>query len=348
MVKIGIQGFGRLGRNLLKLAFRKAQQKGCGDVGTVVMVNDPAINSDCLAYILKHDSFYGPSSIDIVEMGCSIMLDGVRVEITQESKIEKIPWAKNKVEYVIDTTGANSTCQTASKFLTGGVKRVIVTGCSNVPIFIFGVNQCCYELDMKVVSAGTPCMNALMPLLRIIHEHFCIEQAMSRVMRPLTTSDNILDGTTGLCCRGTRAALNAFTPCISFTTPDFVNKIMPELEGKNQSTALRISVPVVGAVSLTVKLGKEATYDVLKCRLKEASETFMKGIVGFTEDHVISTDMIGNTNSCVVDAKAGISIGKCMANVYAWYDSELGFASRIFDLANYMASREGCPPGSKA
>ncbi|CAH1956752.1 unnamed protein product [Acanthoscelides obtectus] len=311
------------------------------------MVNDPAINPDCLAYAVKHDSFYGKSSIDIVEMGCSLMLNGVRVEITQEPNIEKIPWAKNKVDYIIDTTGQNSNCQNASKFLVGGVKRVIVTGCSSVPIFIFGVNQTCYELDMKVVSAGTPCMNALLPLLKILHEHFSIEQAMSRVIRPVTNSDNILDGTTGLSCRGTRSILNTFTPIVPFTTPDFVNRIIPELEGKNASTAIRVCAPIVGAVSLTVRLRKEATYDIIKCRLKEASESYMKGIVGFTEESATSSDMIGNTNSCIVDAKSGISIDKRISNVYAWYDSELGFASRIFDLASYMASREGCPSDSR-
>nr|CAH7753628.1 unnamed protein product [Callosobruchus chinensis] len=203
------------------------------------MVNDPAINSDCLAYILKHDSFYGPSPIDIVEMGCSIMLDGVRVEITQESNIEKIPWAKNKVEYVIDTTGENSTCQKASKFLTGGSEKSYrdrLLQCAN---FHFRSKPMLLRVRHESCIRWYSLYERTHALLRVIHEHYCIEQAMSRVMRPLTNSDNILDGTKGLCCRGTRAILNAFTPCVPFTTPNFVNKIMPELEGKNESTALR-------------------------------------------------------------------------------------------------------------
>ncbi|CAG9813425.1 unnamed protein product [Phaedon cochleariae] len=344
MAKIGINGFGRLGRQLLKIAIEKCKKKCATDVSRVLMVNDPNVKPDCFGYLLKNDSLYGKSHMEIVEMGSCLMIDSQRVEITSESKIEKIPWQKCKVDYVIDTTGQNQNCNKASAFLTEGIKKVIVTGCSNVPIFIVGINHACFDVNMKTVSAASPSLNAVMPVLRVLHENFQIQQAMVTEIQPLTNSDKILDDAYGATsCRSSRSSLTSFSPTQSSSGQEFVNRVMPELEGKTASAAIKIPIPCIGAIDVTAKFGKEAPYEVIKDKFKEASQGYLKNILKYSEENLVSTDIIGDPHSCVFDAKAGVALSKCMVKVFAWYDSEMGFANRIYDLTNYMSSRESCP-----
>ncbi|XP_074037929.1 glyceraldehyde-3-phosphate dehydrogenase [Leptinotarsa decemlineata] len=343
MVRIGLNGFGRLGKQLLRIAINACKKKCASDVSRILMINDPHLTTESMAYLLKNDSLYGKFKSEVVEMGSSIMVDGQRVEVTSENKIEQIPWKKCNVEYVIDTTGQNANCNKASMFLTEGIKRVIVSGCSNVPIFIVGVNHACFELNMKTVSASTPSLNCVMPLLKVLHENFEIQEAIVTTLEPLNNHDKILDeGYGAISSRSSRSCLNSFFPIVSTSSQKFVDRIMPELEKKTESTAIKIPVPCVGAVEVTAKLGKEAPYELVKHRFNDASQGYLRGMIRYTEEELVSTDIIGDPHSCIFDAKAGIGLTKCLVKIFAWYDCETGFANRVYDLANYIGSRENC------
>ncbi|KAJ8923247.1 hypothetical protein NQ315_001803 [Exocentrus adspersus] len=342
MVKIGINGFGRLGRQLLKIALIKSKEKTVADIPKLVMINDANVPTECLNKLIKKDTYHGNFSVVIETSKDGIILDGSKIHIFRETAADKAPWSKIGVDYVIDTTGRNSSCADASKYVTAGVKRIIVTGCSNIPMFVMGVNHACITKEMKSISATSPSMNCLAPILRVLHEFFEIEEAASTAFIPLDNSDNILDDGTPHGCRAIRSVMGNFYPTSATTKGSFINKIIPELEGKTESSAIKIPVPCVGAIDITVKFRKEAPINILRCKLKEASQSYMQHIMGFTDDDVGSSDIIGNPNSCVVDAKATIAISKCSAKVFAWYDAEYAFANRLYDLAKYLCSREDC------
>ncbi|XP_018565854.1 glyceraldehyde-3-phosphate dehydrogenase-like [Anoplophora glabripennis] len=342
MVKIGINGFGRLGRQLLKVVINKYKQKTVADLPRLVMINDAELPTKCVGYLIRNDTYYGKFAGDIVEMDDSISVDGLRIEISREPNPEKIQWSKNGVEYIIDTTGKNTTCNLASKFLRAGVKRVIVTGCSNVPMFIVGVNHACFTKEMKSISAATPSMNCLAVMMKVLHENFEIEEAMATAFHPLNSSDKILDDPGPSNCRSSRSAIMSFSPTDATTKKEVVDKIMPELEGKTESAAIKIPVACVGGIDLTVKFKKNAPAEMIRCKLKDASDGPMKEVLGYSDEELVSSDLIGNSKSCVIDSKSAVNCSKCTAKIFAWYDAEHAFASRLFDLAKYISSREDC------
>ncbi|KAG5876398.1 hypothetical protein JTB14_010508 [Gonioctena quinquepunctata] len=343
MARIGLNGFGRLGRQVLKVAINKCKQKCAEEISRILMINDPNLTTESMAYLLRNDSHYGKFNSEVVDMGSSLMVDGQKIEVTNEQKLDKIPWKNCKVEYVIDTTGQNTNCTKATVLGNDGVKRVITSGCSNVPIFTVGVNHACFELNMKAVSAGTPSLNCVMPLVRVLHDQFQIKEAMVTVLKPLSINEKIYDDahrTTDR--RSSRSSIHSFAPCMSSVTQKIMSRLMPELQDRIELTAIKIPVPCVGAVEITAKLGKETTYEVLKKQFNEASKGYMKGMIRYTEEELVSTDIIGDPHSCVFDAKAGGGVSNSFVKIFAWYDSESGYANRVYDLANYIASRETC------
>ncbi|KAF7265800.1 glyceraldehyde-3-phosphate dehydrogenase-like isoform X2 [Rhynchophorus ferrugineus] len=344
MVKIGINGFGRVGRLLVRIALEQCGKGTAGsDLPIVSIVNDPNLSPQCMGYLFKQDTFYGTFKKDIVELDNCILVDGQRIEAVQETDLTKIPWNKHcPVEYIVDTTGEHTTCRSASMHLRDGIKAAIVTGNSDIPIFIMGVNHTCYKPDMKTVSVSSPSMNCLTAMLRVVHENFKVERAMATAIHPISNSDKILDDITGSVCRESRSAIINFMPVRSAAPGRYVSRVMPELEGKVESTAVKIPVPCIGAVDLTVMLGKEITYDLVGAKIKEAADCYMKGVIRYSAEDLASSDIIGDPHSCVFDAKAGVGLQKNIVNLFSWYDAEYAFAHRLYDMVKYIASREVC------
>ncbi|XP_030754236.1 glyceraldehyde-3-phosphate dehydrogenase 2-like [Sitophilus oryzae] len=344
MVNVGINGFGRIGRLLVRIALDQCGKGTAGsDSPVIAIVNDSNLSPQCMGYLFKNDSFYGSFKREIIEMDNCILLNGQRIEAVHESNITKIPWNKGcPVEYIIDTTGRNISCASASQHLRESVKRVIVTGNADIPIFIMGVNHTCYKPDMKTVSVSSPSLNCLAAMLRVVHENFKVEKAMATAILPLTNSDKILDDNGGSVCRESRSAIVNFLPVGSAAPGRYVSRVMPELEDKVESTAVKIPVPCVGAVDLTAILGKPASYDLVAAKIKEAADCYMKGVIRYSVEDLVSSDIVGDPHSCVFDSKAGLGLGKNAVKLFGWYDAEYAYAHRLYDLLKYVISREVC------
>ncbi|KAJ8943266.1 hypothetical protein NQ318_017284 [Aromia moschata] len=342
MAKIGINGYGRLGRLLLRVAVDKCKGKSAVRSPMVVMINDPHIPKCGSANLIKKDSFQGGCCCDVKELSDGIMIDGLKVEFSREDKVEKIPWTKYGVDYIIDTTWQHTERDSAKKLATPGIKRVMVTGCKNIPMFVFGVNHACFKLDMKLVSAASPSTNCLATMLSVLHEYFGVENALATTLRPFSNYYRLLDDPTRSNVRDCRASINCMAPTEALSQGHVIGKIMPELDEKTETTTIRVPVTCVGAVSLAVKLKKPAPLDVINLKFKEAAVTYMKGIIRVSEEELVSNDVISDCHSCVMDLKTGKPLSKCAAQLFAWYDAEYAFASRLYDLAQYISSREDC------
>ncbi|KAL1497673.1 hypothetical protein ABEB36_008595 [Hypothenemus hampei] len=344
MVKIGINGFGRVGRLLLRIAIEKCSKGSVGsEMPVVTIINDSDISPCTMGYLLKHDTIYGPLKKEIVKMDDCIMIEGQRIETTQIQEVRKIPWHKAcTIDYVVDTTGMNITCAAASAHLQDKIKGVLVTGCADIPIFCVGVNHTCYKPTIKTASIGTPSLNCLTTMLRVLQENFKIEKATALAIQPLSINDKILDDGTGSTPREGRSAMTNVIPVNSPASGRFVSRIIPELTDKIESTSIKIPIPCVGAIDLTAELSKETCFEIVGTKLKEASECYMKGILKFTTEELVSSDLIGDSHSCIVDFKAGIGLPKNTIKVFGWYDAEYASAYRLYDMIKYIAAREVC------
>jgi len=331
MAAIGINGFGRIGR----LVLRAALQKGAN----VVAINDPFIDLDYMVYMFKYDSTHGQYKGEVSAADGKLMVDGRSITVFSERDPTAIPWGSVGAVYVVESTGVFTTLEKAGAHHKGGAEKVIISAPSaDAPMFVMGVNEESYNKDMKIVSNASCTTNCLAPLAKVINDNFGIQEGLMTTVHAATATQKTVDGPSGKDWRGGRGASQNIIPS-STGAAKAVGKVIPELNGKLTGMAFRVPTPDVSVVDLTVRLGKEATYAEICAKLKEASEGSMKGILGYTEDMVVSTDFLGDQRSSIFDAKAGIQLSGTFVKLVSWYDNEFGYSNRVIDLINHMHSK---------
>jgi len=333
MVNIGINGFGRIGR----LVARAALSKG-GDV-KLVAVNDPFIGVDYMVYMFQYDSTHGKFNGEVKAVDGNLVINGNTIKVFDKRDPAEIPWGASGAEYVVESTGVFTTTDKASAHLKGGAKKVIISAPSaDAPMFVVGVNEKEYKSNLEVVSNASCTTNCLAPLAKVINDEFGIEEGLMTTVHAMTATQKTVDGPSGKDWRGGRTASNNIIPS-STGAAKAVGKVIPELNGKLTGMAFRVPTVDVSVVDLTVRLKKKATYDEIKAKLREASEGCMKGVLGYTEDDVVSTDFIGDQRSSIFDAKAGIQLSPTFVKLVSWYDNEYGYSCRVVDLMTYMSKQ---------
>ena len=330
-VKIGINGFGRIGR----LAFRAAVNNPNVQV---VGINDPFIDLEYMKYMLKYDTVHGQFDGEIEVKGDKLVVNGKEISVYASMKPEEIPWKDCGAEYVIESTGLFTTTEKASAHFQGGAKKVVISAPSaDAPMFVMGVNQDKYTKDMNVVSNASCTTNCLAPLAKVIHDRFGIVEGLMTTVHATTATQKTVDGPSKKDWRGGRAAAGNIIPS-STGAAKAVGKVIPSLNGKLTGMAFRVPTLNVSVVDLTCRLEKAATYEEICAALKEASENELKGILGYTEDAVVSSDFITDPRTSIFDAKAGISLNPNFVKLVSWYDNEWGYSNKLIDLISYMAT----------
>jgi len=330
VVKVGINGFGRIGR----IVFRNAVEHQDIDI---VSVNDPFIEPEYAAYMLKYDSTHGVFKGEIKVSGKNLIVNGKEITFYTERDPANIPWSEKGAEYVVESTGVFTTNEKASLHLKGGAKKVIISAPSaDAPMFVMGVNEKEYKSDIPVLSNASCTTNCLAPLAKVIHDKFTIVEGLMTTVHSYTATQKTVDGPSGKDWRGGRGAAQNIIPS-STGAAKAVGKVIPDLNGKLTGMSMRVPTANVSVVDLTARIEKSASYDQIKAAIKEASEGELKGVLAYTEDDVVSSDMIGNTNSSIFDAKAGISLNDNFVKVVSWYDNEWGYSRRVLDLLAYVA-----------
>lgn len=331
MIKVGINGFGRIGR----LVFRASTER---DNLQVVAVNDPFISLDYMAYMLKYDSVHGRFNGDIEIKGDKLVVNGNEISVFQCMKPEEIDWAGVGAEYVLESTGVFTTVEKASAHLKGGAKKVVISAPSaDAPMYVMGVNNNAYTSEQNIVSNASCTTNCLAPLAKVINDNFGIIEGLMTTVHATTATQKTVDGPSKKDWRGGRGAGANVIPS-STGAAKAVGKVIPELNGKLTGMSFRVPTPDVSVVDLTCRLEKAASYDEIKAAVKKASETELKGILGYTEDDVVSTDFVHEYCTSVFDAKAGISLNDNFVKLIAWYDNEWGYSNKCLDLIAHMAS----------
>jgi len=334
MVKVGINGFGRIGR----IVFRNALEHGDIDV---VAVNDPFIEPKYAEYMLKYDSVHGIFKGDIKVDGNKLIVNGKPIAFYSERDPASIPWSESGAAYIVESTGVFTTTDKASAHLKGGAKKVVISAPSaDAPMFVMGVNEKTYTSDIPVISNASCTTNCLAPLAKVINDKYTIIEGLMTTVHSYTATQKTVDGPSAKDWRGGRSAATNIIPS-STGAAKAVGKVIPELNGKLTGMSMRVPTQNVSVVDLTVRIEKGASYDDIKATIKEAAEGPLKGILAYTEDEVVSTDMIGNTNSSIFDAKAGISLNNNFVKLVSWYDNEWGYSRRVCDLLAYMAKADG-------
>lgn len=333
-LKIAINGFGRIGR----LAYRIAH--GRKDI-EIVGIND-LVPSDNLAYLLKYDTVHGKFNADIKVNKDSIVVDGKKTVISSEKEPTKLPWKALGVDYVIESTGRFTKLADAKLHLDAGAKRVILSapGKDALPTFVMGVNHKKYDPKKDFIVSNASCTtNCLAPLTKIILDNFGIEEGLMTTVHSLTASQPSVDGPSHKDWRGGRCASYNIIPA-STGAAKAVVQCIPEVSGKLTGMAFRVPTADVSVVDLTVRVSKDTSYEEISAAVKKASEGELKGIMGYTEEELVSSDFIGSKYSAVYDKLAGIALNKRFYKLIAWYDNEMGYAHRLVDLAEYMATKE--------
>ena len=330
MVKIGINGFGRIGR----LAFRAGLEK---DGIEFVGIND-LLAPDYMAYMLKYDTIHGKFPGEISYTDDSIVVNGRKIRVFSEKDPSALPWGDVGAEYVIESTGLFTAADKALLHLKGGAKKVIISApSSDAPMFVMGVNHKTYNKSMDVVSNASCTTNCLAPLAKVINDHFGVESGLMTTVHATTATQKTVDGVSLKDWRGGRAASYNIIPS-STGAAKAVGKVIPELNGKLTGMAFRVANLDVSVVDLTVNLKKAATYEEICAEMKKASEGELQGILGYTDEAVVSSDFLHDSRTSIFDADAGIMLTDKFVKLVAWYDNEWGYSHKLIDLACYMAS----------
>ncbi|MBR5467711.1 MAG: type I glyceraldehyde-3-phosphate dehydrogenase [Firmicutes bacterium] len=331
MVKIGINGFGRIGRLVFRASLKKEGVQ-------VVAINDPFIDLEYMTYMLKYDSVHGRFDGEIEIKGDKLVVNGNEITVFACMDPAEIAWAEAGAEYIVESTGAFTSAEKASAHFVGGAKKVVISAPSNdAPMFVMGVNNTKYTSDMKVVSNASCTTNCLAPVAKVLNDKFGIVEGLMTTVHATTATQKTVDGPSKKDWRGGRAAAANIIPS-STGAAKAVGKVIPELNGKLTGMAFRVPTVDVSVVDLTARLEKPATYEEIKAAMKEASEGELKGILGYTEDAVVSTDFLGDARTSIFDADAGISLNDNFVKVVSWYDNEWGYSNKVVDLIKYMAS----------
>ncbi len=329
-VKIGINGFGRIGRLVFREAFKR-------DNVEIVAIND-LLELDHLVYLLKYDSVHGRFDGEVSTKDGHLVVNGKTVRITAETDPKKLKWDEVGAAIVAECTGIFTTLEKAQFHIDGGAKKVVISAPSaDAPMFVMGVNHDQVKASDTIVSNASCTTNCLAPLAKVINDNFGIEEALMTTVHATTATQMTVDGPSKKDFRGGRAALINIIPS-STGAAKAVGKVIPELNGKLTGMAFRVPTADVSAVDLTVKTSKETSYEEVMKALKNASETSMKGVLGFTEDLVVSQDFVGDRRTSIIDANAGIGLNSTFFKIVSWYDNEYGYSSKLVDLAQHVAS----------
>jgi glyceraldehyde 3-phosphate dehydrogenase len=322
--KLGVNGFGRIGR----LVVRAAIESGKCDV---LAVNDPFMDLHYMVYNFRYDTVHGRYPGKIEAKGEDLVIDNHVIKIFREKDPAAIPWGTAGVDYVCESSGVFTNNEAASKHLTGGAKKVIISAPpkDNIPMYVMGVNENEYHKDVHVLSNASCTTNCLAPIAKIIHDKFGITEGLMTTVHATTATQLTVDGPSkgGKDWRGGRAASG---------TAKAVGEVIKDLKGKLTGMAFRVPTLDVSVIDLTVKLAKEATYEEICKTIKQASETTHKGIIGYTDEEVVSSDFIHDSRSAIFDAKAGIQLNPSFVKLIAWYDNEWGYSNRLIDLVSYI------------
>jgi glyceraldehyde 3-phosphate dehydrogenase len=329
MVKIGINGFGRIGR----LVFRAAVQRQNVEI---VGIND-LFSADYLAYMLQYDSTHGAFKGTIEVQGENgLIVNGKKIRVTAEKDPANLKWGDVGAEYAVESTGLFTTMDTAKGHLTAGAKKVIISAPSaDAPMFVMGVNHKTYKSEMNIVSNASCTTNCLAPVAKVLNDNFGIVEGLMTTCHAVTATQKTVDGPSKKDWRGGRGAGQNIIPS-STGAAKAVGKVIPSLNGKLTGMSLRVPVPNVSVVDLTCKLAKPAKWGEIKKAMKDASEGELKGILGYTEDAVVSTDFNGDPRASIFDAGAGIALNDTFIKVVSWYDNEWGYSNKLVDLVCYM------------
>lgn len=332
-VKIGINGFGRIGR----LVFRATV--GREDV-EVVGIND-LIDVDYMAYMLKYDSTHGRFDGEVEVKDGKLVVNGKSIRVTSERDPANLNWSAIGAEYIVESTGLFLTKESAQGHIKAGAKKVVMSAPSkdDTPMFVMGVNEKTYTNDMDFVSNASCTTNCLAPLAKVLHDNYGIEEGLMTTVHATTATQKTVDGPSAKDWRGGRGAGQNIIPS-STGAAKAVGKVIPDLNGKLTGMAFRVPTPNVSVVDLTVRLKKSASYEQVCATMKAAAEGELKGILGYTEDDVVSNDFIGDARTSIFDAGAGIQLNENFMKVVAWYDNEWGYSSKVVDLVAYMASKK--------
>lgn len=327
--KLGINGFGRIGR----LVFRESFQR---DNVEVVAIND-LLEIEHLAYLLKYDSVHGRFDGTVEVKDGALIVNGKTIRVTAETNPTKLKWDEVGATIVAECTGIFTTLEKAQYHIDGGAKKVVISAPSaDAPMFVMGVNHHEVKASDTIVSNASCTTNCLAPLAKVINDHFGIEEALMTTIHATTATQLTVDGPSKKDFRGGRAALLNIIPS-STGAAKAVGKVIPALNGKLTGMAFRVPTADVSAVDLTVRTVKETSYEEIMAVLKKESETNLKGILGYTEDLVVSQDFVGDRRTSIVDADAGIGLSNKFFKIVSWYDNEYGYSSKLVDLATHIA-----------
>lgn len=329
-VKVGINGFGRIGRLVFRAAVNNPNVEVKG-------INDPFIDLEYLKYMLTYDTVHGKFDGDVSTKDGKLVVNGKEIAFFAEKDPTVIPWGAAGAEYIVESTGVFTTTEKASAHLKGGAKKVVISAPSaDAPMFVMGVNNNKYTKDMTVVSNASCTTNCLAPLAKVINDNFGIVEGLMTTVHAATNTQKTVDAPSNKDWRGGRSILGNIIPS-STGAAKAVGKVIPELNGKLTGMAFRVPTADVSVVDLTVRLEKSATYEEIKGAVKKASENELKGILGYTEDSVVSTDFIHDARTSIFDAGAGIALNGNFVKLVSWYDNEWGYSNKVVNLIEHMA-----------
>lgn len=329
-VKIGINGFGRIGRLVLRVASER------NDV-EVVGINDPFLDVEYAKYLFEYDSIHGKFNGKVKVVDNMLVVNGKKIQFYAQKDPSLIPWAECGAEYIVESTGVFTSYEKAEAHLKAGAKKVVVSAPGKeMPMFVMGVNNETYTKDMKIVSNASCTTNCLAPLAKVINDAFGIEEGLMTTVHSTTATQLTVDGSTKKDWRGGRAASYNIIPS-STGAAKAVGVVIPSLAGKLTGMSMRVPTLDVSVVDLTCKLKKATTYEAICKAVKKASKAELEGILGYTDEMVVSSDFIGDPRTCIFDEKAGIMLSPNFVKLVAWYDNEWGYSNKLVDLVCHMA-----------
>lgn len=329
---VGVNGFGRIGRLVTRAAIASGKVN-------VVAVNDPFMDLDYMVYMFKYDSTHGVWRGSVEAKDGKLVIDGHAISVFFERDPAKIPWGQSGADYVVESTGVFTTKDKASLHLQGGAKKVIISAPSaDAPMYVMGVNEDTYTNDVHVLSNASCTTNCLAPLAKVVHENFGIVEGLMTTVHATTATQKTVDGPSGKDWRAGRCCMDNIIPA-STGAAKAVGKVLPALDGKLTGMAFRVPTSDVSVVDLTVRLEKGAPYKEIMATLKKAAEGPLKGILGFVEEEVVSTDFRTSCLSSIVDANAGIGLNNNFVKIISWYDNEWGYSHRVVDLISYISTK---------
>ena len=329
-IKVGINGFGRIGRLVFRAGISRPDIEFVG-------INDPFMTPDYMAYMLRYDTMHGQFQGEISYTDHSIIVNGKEVSFFAEMDPKNIPWGKVGAEYVVESTGQFLTKEKAQAHIDAGAKKVVMSAPSkdDTPMFVMGVNNTAYDPGMNFVSNASCTTNCLAPIAKVLNDNWGITEGLMTTVHSTTATQKTVDGPSKKDWRGGRAASGNIIPS-STGAAKAVGKVIPFLNGKLTGMSMRVPTLDVSVVDLTVNLAKPAKYDEICAAMKAASEGELKGILGYTEDAVVSSDFLGDPRTSIFDAGAGIALTDTFVKVVSWYDNEMGYSNKVLDLIQYM------------